>query len=303
MLTIALIVALVIVVPNLVGFKTLTVLSGSMAPKYPTGSMVFVKETEPEQIQVGDVVSYVLNERGTISTHRVVEHDSENRIFITKGDANDSNDPKPLVYENVVGVVKFSIPLLGYILSFVLTTQGKIIAGTILVALIILLFIQEDPEKTSTGEAPKNRQSRRKSKKSAQLQNEAPPQAAPMTAEQTASPAPAPAVAPAAAAEPAPAAPPIAPAPQEAGITEVQAAPPAQQAEPAASPAPVAPVPSPAAVAAPAQAPAAVATPVQTAAPTPPAVQQPAAQKAAGNKKRAAYSRENRYVPKYPQNK
>ena len=141
LLTLLVIIALVIVVPNIFGVKTCAVLSGSMEPAIPTGSMVFTVPVEGEEIREGDPVTYVLNKKGTLSTHRVVEIDDANRQLIVKGDANDANDPNPVLWDNVVGVVRFQIPLLGYILGFVLTTPGKIIAATVIVALIILIAL------------------------------------------------------------------------------------------------------------------------------------------------------------------
>jgi len=135
------IVALTIAIPNLFGVKTMAVLSGSMEPSIHTGSMVFIVPTDPRNIRPGDVISYVLNQRGTVSTHRVAEVDAENGRFVTKGDANTMNDPTPVLFNNVIGTVRVSIPLLGYALGFVLTTQGKIVTGTVIVALVLLIAL------------------------------------------------------------------------------------------------------------------------------------------------------------------
>lgn len=133
--------ALAIVLPNIFGIKTMAVLSGSMEPAYPTGSMVYAQPVSMEDIQKGDVISFALNSRGTVATHRVVEVDKENKLFTVKGDANQANDANPVSYENVIGVVKFSVPMMGYILGFVITTSGKIIAGTVIIAAVILILL------------------------------------------------------------------------------------------------------------------------------------------------------------------
>ena len=149
LLAIAVLTALVIVLPNLFGVRTLAVLTGSMHPNYPVGSMVFVAPEAPENINPGDPISFVLDRSGNIVTHRVVEADREARSFITRGDANDVNDGAPVLYDNVLGVVRFHIPMLGYILGFVLTTSGKIIAATVIISLIILTMLFSSDKKSA----------------------------------------------------------------------------------------------------------------------------------------------------------
>jgi len=154
LLAITVVIALAVLALNLFGGRTLAVLSGSMEPNYPVGSLVFAVPTPPEEIISGDAISYVINNQGTTVTHRVIEADREARHFITQGDANNAPDGNPVLYENVIGVVRFHVPMLGYALSFVLTTSGKIIAGTIVVALILLTILLGGKDKEK--EEPKN---------------------------------------------------------------------------------------------------------------------------------------------------
>lgn len=136
------IIALIIVIPNIFGIKTLTVLSGSMNPNIPTGSIVFVVPTDAEDIRVGDAISYVFNEAGEVVTHRVIGISEEDTLyFAVKGDANPNPDANPVMAGNVLGVVRFHIPLLGYALGITLTTNGRIIVGTVIIALILLLTL------------------------------------------------------------------------------------------------------------------------------------------------------------------
>lgn len=133
--------ALIIVVPNVFGIQTRAVLSGSMEPALPTGSMVFVFPEDAEKIKLGTPVSFVLDDQGTVVTHRVVEIDTANREFTVKGDANETADANPVQWDNVIGVVRFYIPYLGYFLELLLTTQGKVIALTVILAVIILVLL------------------------------------------------------------------------------------------------------------------------------------------------------------------
>jgi len=152
----AVIVALGIVIPKLVfGVEPLVVQSGSMAPLIPTGSLVFAVPTAGENIEAGDVISYTLNARGTVVTHRVVAADRENRRFVVRGDGNQANDPATVPYGSLIGVVRLRVPLLGYAIGFVKTPQGMIVLGTTLLALILLLLLLGESR-----QAPQKRYSR-----------------------------------------------------------------------------------------------------------------------------------------------
>ena len=76
-------------------------------------------------------------------THRVVEVNEEDKSFITKGDANDVNDANPISYENVVGVVKMCIPLLGYITMYIKTPLGIGVLCGILFIILLLNFLPD----------------------------------------------------------------------------------------------------------------------------------------------------------------
>lgn len=139
--------AVILVGSRLAGFKVFTVLSGSMEPTYPTGSLIFVKEVDPFQLQVGDVITFMLDEE-TIATHRIVdivldEEDSTVIRFQTKGDANEAEDAGLVHYKNVIGTPIFSIPKLGYIMNYVQHPPGTYVALA-MVAILLLLMLLPD---------------------------------------------------------------------------------------------------------------------------------------------------------------
>ncbi|WP_448221553.1 signal peptidase I [Gordonia iterans] len=108
-----------IVVPKAAGAQPYTVLTGSMRPDYPPGTLIVVKPRPVDQIQAGDVITYQLRsgEPGVV-THRVVEvTEAENGEprFITKGDANNVLDEPPVRPVQIRGVLWYSIPYLGYV--------------------------------------------------------------------------------------------------------------------------------------------------------------------------------------------
>ena len=102
--------ALLLVGVRLVGLRPMCVLSGSMEPTYHTGSLIYVKPCAPEDVQVGDPITFVLNEDLDVVTHRVVSIDAENQHFYTKGDANDAPDGAPVYFKNLIGRPVFTMP-------------------------------------------------------------------------------------------------------------------------------------------------------------------------------------------------
>ena len=134
------VVALLLVVPMIFGCKNMAVLSGSMEPNIPVGSVVFVKETPMENIEAGDVITYRLS-GNTMVTHRVVSIDTQNQQLITKGDANDVEDGSPVAFSQVVGKELFHAPLLGYLSIYIKTPIGILAVCGILIVLILLNFL------------------------------------------------------------------------------------------------------------------------------------------------------------------
>lgn len=160
---------------RLIGLTPFTVLSGSMEPAYHVGSLIYVRKTPPEDIQVDDVITYVVNEDLLVSTHRVVAVDvaytktqamlddkgnpavdeygmplyeevpleEPSYYYTTKGDANTDVDGAPVYYKNVLGVPVFSIPLLGYLSSWLQSRQGTILGVTFALVIIILTFLPD----------------------------------------------------------------------------------------------------------------------------------------------------------------
>ena len=136
------ILAALLIFPSLLGYKSLAVLSGSMEPKYPVGSIVYAKEINPEELKIGDVVSYSIGGE-TLVTHRVFDILSEEQQIITKGDANDTEDMNPVAYASIVGKVDFHVPYLGYISIYAKTPIGIIAICGVLIAMILLIFLPE----------------------------------------------------------------------------------------------------------------------------------------------------------------
>lgn len=96
------------VTANIFGFNYKTVLTGSMEPTLPVGSMAFTKEQD--SYNVNDIVMF--KENGEIITHRIIE--SGNGYVITKGDANNAQDDE-ITEQQIMGKVILKVPYIGYL--------------------------------------------------------------------------------------------------------------------------------------------------------------------------------------------
>ena len=127
---------------RLFGLTPYTVLSGSMEPTYPVGSVIYVAKAEPESLSVGDPLTYRLPE-GTLVTHRIREvlnENSEELAFLTKGDANDHPDGSPVPAAAVVGKPLFHIPFLGYLSTALQTPKSVILLVSVGAVVLAISF-------------------------------------------------------------------------------------------------------------------------------------------------------------------
>lgn len=143
LVVLVIVMAVLLVGLRLFGLHPYTVLSGSMEPTYHVGSLIYVKEVKPEEVEVGQPITFVLNEDLVVATHRVVEIDEDNQYFYTKGDANESVDGSPVYFKNLIGVPVFSIPYLGYVATFIQQPPGLYIAIAAGAVLLLLLFLPD----------------------------------------------------------------------------------------------------------------------------------------------------------------
>lgn len=158
--TIIVIIAIALSAARIIGLQGFTVESNSMAPTYPIDSFVLVKETPPDEIRVGDIITYVFNEDGMLVTHRVTAVDAENETFITKGDNNNVPDASPVLWGNVVGRVVFGVPEIGSVLRMIMKSENKPYIITAIVVIGVLSFavdlIEKKKRKTSENEVIEN---------------------------------------------------------------------------------------------------------------------------------------------------
>lgn len=157
--------AAVILVPMLLGYKEMAVLSGSMEPTIPVGSLVYVKPVEASMLEAGDVCTYYLSDGETFVTHRVMSIDPDAQTLVTQGDANESPDGD-IQFSQVYGRADFHLPYLGIVIQNIRTPVGIMSICGVVMLVILLNFIpaiidaaedekkqkaqQSEPEKAGT---------------------------------------------------------------------------------------------------------------------------------------------------------
>ena len=152
----ALIIVLTVVVPRIIGAEPFTVISGSMEPTIPTGSIVVSKHVEAGKVTFGDVVTYQLKSGEPLTvTHRVVAVDvvEGKTRYRTQGDANNAEDPLPVRPEQIRGVVAYHIPLVGYLGQLVPMGNRQTIAtivGICLIGYAVIMLIRSFVEHRRT---------------------------------------------------------------------------------------------------------------------------------------------------------
>ncbi len=190
--------AVLLVGVRLVGLTPYTVLSGSMEPTYHVGSLIYVKKVDPAEVKIGDPITFVVNEDLLVATHRVVDIqkvetqqtpvvdeagqpvlDPETNqqvtqetpleepayYYQTKGDANDAVDGSPVYHKNLIGTPVFTIPLLGYLSSWLQTRQGMIAGVTAALVLVIMMFLPDVLRKADEADQRAAKRKRRKKRK------------------------------------------------------------------------------------------------------------------------------------------
>ena len=128
---------------RLIGYRVYSVISGSMEPELSVGDLLYVRPVDPTEVKVGDDISFVLNEDLVVATHRVVRIDAEKQHIYTKGIANEVEDSEPVHFKNVIGVVDFNIPLLGYVSDYIQNPPGMYITIAAVATLIVLVFLPD----------------------------------------------------------------------------------------------------------------------------------------------------------------
>lgn len=122
--------------PSILGHRVYIVDSGSMVPTLPINSMIIVKETPASEIVENDIVTYYSGSQNARVTHRIVEVQEDGQSFMTRGDANNTEDPNPLSGDRIIGKLAFKIPYIGKVFR---ELNGKF--GIVLIVILGAMWI------------------------------------------------------------------------------------------------------------------------------------------------------------------
>lgn len=123
-------------IPDVLGYKPMIVLSGSMETRIYTGDLVFVKMIDIDSLRENDIIAF-RNETDTVTTHRIIEIIEENgeKLFRTKGDNNSAEDANLVKEGEIEGIYVFKISGLGNFLMFLQEPTG--LAVSLLIILVV----------------------------------------------------------------------------------------------------------------------------------------------------------------------
>lgn len=158
MVVVAMVFAFLIAGIRIFGVQVYGVLTGSMEPSYPTGSLIYVKPVDAADLRVNDVITFSISP-GVIATHRIVEvvWDEQRPGLIsyrTKGDANKDVDAALVSANNIIGKAMFAIPQLGYVANYIQQAPGIYIAILVCGLMIAFVFYTDSLDDKQKKQAP-----------------------------------------------------------------------------------------------------------------------------------------------------
>ncbi len=118
----------VLLAGNLLGVRPVIVLSGSMSPAIPAGSLAVARQVTADDLKVGDVVTVPAGDRQV--THRVVTvtHHGGSATLRLRGDANERADEETTVVRSAPRVVG-SVPGAGRVIAWFSRAPGVFVLG------------------------------------------------------------------------------------------------------------------------------------------------------------------------------
>ena len=126
-------------IPSVFGYSVLIIASPSMTGAIEAGDAIIIKKSD--SYAVGDVITYFPADENFSVTHRIVRMEGDK--FYTKGDANQSEDPDPVLIEQIAGKVAVKLDKVGYFIEWLKSPIGIIFAATFIVLLILIIVIED----------------------------------------------------------------------------------------------------------------------------------------------------------------
>jgi len=125
-----------------------------MEPLYPTGSLIYVKDVDPNVIKEKDAITFYMGNTNVVATHQVYEINKENNYFRTQGINNKDDkgniihDAQPVAFSSLIGKPILCIKYLGYINRLIATPPGIYIFLIFTIFIVLICYILQKQEKT-----------------------------------------------------------------------------------------------------------------------------------------------------------
>lgn len=135
-------------VPSVFGYATLSVQTGSMSGTIEAGDLVLIKKTN--DYEEGDIVTFLHEGEAVPTMHRIIGVALDGR-FITKGDANNTQDSLPVDEAEIFGEVVNVFPKVGLFFNWV-QSEGWLYIVAVLVIVCVGTFLVKtmfEPEEES----------------------------------------------------------------------------------------------------------------------------------------------------------
>lgn len=139
--------------PSVFGYSVLIIASPSMTGAIEAGDAIIIKKSD--SYAVGDVITYFPADERISVTHRIVR--TEDDRFYTKGDANQSEDPDPVLIEQIAGKVAVKLDKVGYFIEWLKSPVGIIFAATFIVLLILIKVIDDKRRRKTDSADPESK--------------------------------------------------------------------------------------------------------------------------------------------------
>ncbi len=128
-------------VPAIGGICPLIVLTDSMVPEINSGDLVIVRQADGQDVKEGDIIAFFDPDgNGTsVLTHRVkaIQEADGQRLFVTKGDANNAEDRKPVEASRLIGIYQGKLAGMGHVAMFMQSVPGLIICVVLPLVLLV----------------------------------------------------------------------------------------------------------------------------------------------------------------------
>lgn len=146
---------------DLFGFTTYVVTTDSMVPVIKVNEFIVVVNTPSEELQVGDIITFYadvnLDGKDEIVTHYLATiGETEDGSAYYKTHAYGKNDITErdfwtLTDADIIGEYAYSIPVIGYVISFVRSPYGIATIGVNIVVIGLIYYVISDKKKKKKG--------------------------------------------------------------------------------------------------------------------------------------------------------